>query len=189
MAEGSELFPVFIRPLNQLGLAYMVTGAAASMAYGTPRLTLDIDLVLEISPDQAEMLPPVFPPDAFYCPPADVIAIEAARPARGHFNVIHMASGFKADFYLLGQDPLHRWGMARRRHVEMWGEPVELAPPEYVIVRKLQYFQEGGSLKHLRDIRDMFAVSDKHIDRPALESTIEELRLREAWRQVWEQQG
>jgi len=28
-----------------------------------------------------------------------------------------------------------------------------VAAPEYVIVRKLEFFREGGSEKHLRDIR------------------------------------
>ena len=30
-----------------------------------------------------------------------------------------------------------------------------VAPPEYVIVRKLQFYHEGGSEKHLRDISAM----------------------------------
>ncbi len=33
-----------------------------------------------------------------------------------------------------------------------------LAPPEYVIVRKLQFFREGGSQKHLRDISRMLTA-------------------------------
>jgi len=31
--------------------------------------------------------------------------------------------------------------------------PEYAAPPEYVILRKLQYFREGGSEKHLLDIK------------------------------------
>ena len=144
MPEDSDLFLIFIRPLNRLGVAYMVTGSAASMAYGVPRVTLDIDMVLELTTAQTGLLSNAFPPEAFYCPPREVIGIETERPSCGHFNVIHMEMGFKADFYPMGADPLHRWGMARRRRVEMFSEPVMLAPPEYVIVRKLEYFKEGG---------------------------------------------
>ncbi len=186
MPEDKELFLIFIRPLNRLGLDYMVTGSAASMAYGIPRMTLDIDLVLELAPSQAGLMADAFPPDVFYCPPAEVIGIEAAREARGHFNVIHMETGFKADFYPAGDDPLHRWGMERRRRVEMSGEPVMLAPPEYVIVRKLEYFREGGSEKHLRDIRGMFDVSGEVIDRPEIEAMIRERGLQDAWGRLWE---
>jgi hypothetical protein len=97
MPEDDELFLIFVRPLNRLGVAYMVTGSAASMAYGVPRVTLDIDPVLELTTAQVELLPSAFPPNDFYCPPREVIAVETERASRGHFNIIHMATGFKAD--------------------------------------------------------------------------------------------
>lgn len=184
MPEDKELFLIFIRPLNRLDISYMVTGSAASMAYGIPRMTLDIDMVLELTTAQTELLSSAFPPKAFYCPPREVIGIETERASRGHFNVIHMETGFKADFYPVGNDPLHCWGMARRRRVKMFGESVMLAPPEYVIVRKLEYFKEGGSDKHLRDIRGMLDVSGALIARRELESLIRERNLHDAWTRV-----
>ena len=39
------------------------------------------------------------------------------------------------------------------------GETTWVAPPEYVIVRKLEFFREGGSEKHLRDIAAILRVS------------------------------
>ena len=67
--------------------------------------------------------------------------------------MIHTDTGFKADFYPAGRDEFHACQMEYR------GEPLTVAPPEYVIVRKLEYFREGGSEKHLRDIRSMVSVS------------------------------
>ena len=186
MPEDRELFLIFVRPLNRLGIAYMVTGSAASMAYGVPRVTLDIDMVLELNATQTGLLPMSFPAEEFYCPPREVIGIETERAARGHFNVIHMETGFKADFYPVGDDPLHRWAMARRRRVEMFSEPVMLAPPEYVIVRKLEYFKEGGSDKHLRDIRGMLDVSGDMIDRIELKSMVGKRGLQDGWARVQE---
>ena len=61
-----------------------------------------------------------------------------------------------------------------------------LAPPEYVIVRKLEYFNEGGSDKHLRDIRGMLDVSGDLIATVELESMIRERYLDEAWERVKE---
>jgi hypothetical protein len=88
-------------------------------------------------------LPEVFPPAEFYCPPAEVIAVEVAREQRGHFNIIHHETGFKADVFLSGRDPLHAWGLARARQLEMEGQVLVVAPPEDVIVRKLEYYREG----------------------------------------------
>ena len=83
----------------------------------------------------------------------EVVAIEAGRAFHRHFNLIHAATALKADIYPAGADPLHAWALARRQAVSVSGEPVWIAPPEYVVLRKLQYLREGGSEKHLTDIR------------------------------------
>jgi hypothetical protein len=162
----------------------MVTGSVASIAYGEPRLTHDIDLVAEFDRARIPELVAAFPPEEFYCPPEEVVVVESRRPQRGHFNLIHHPTGLKADIYTAGENPLHRWALAHRRRIEEAGEPVWLAPPEYVIVRKLEYFREGGSEKHLRDVRGMLAVSKDLIDRPLLEHKLAEAGLQDEWRQV-----
>lgn len=98
--------------------------------------------------------------------------------------MIHKETGYKADCYPIGRDPLHRWAMARRRRIVMFGEPVMLAPPEYVIVRKLEFFREGGSEKHLRDIQGMLDVSGDLIAHADLESLIAERGLGAEWELV-----
>jgi hypothetical protein len=66
------------------------------MVYGEPRLTHDIDLVLRLGRAfEPETFAGAFPPSEFYTPPAEVIRLEASRGQRGHFNVIHQATGFK----------------------------------------------------------------------------------------------
>jgi hypothetical protein len=61
-----------------------------------------------------------------------------------------------------------------------------LAPPEYVIVRKLEYFQEGGSEKHLRDIRSILRVSRNLLDITELERWIKNRHLETVWQRVHE---
>ena len=70
--------------------------------------------------------------------------------------------------------------------IELFVAPLEvsLAPPEYVITRKLEFHREGGSPKHLRDIRAMLEISADLIDRPALERWIQRLGLEESWSAV-----
>jgi len=177
----ANLFLVFTRRLNELGARYMVSGSVAVILYGEPRLTHDVDVIVFFSPDQISRLPEYFPAPEFYCPPADVVRVEAAREQRGHFNLFHVETGFKADIYLAGRDPLHGWAFRRTRRFEVEGQPLILAPPEYVIVRKLQFFREGGSEKHLRDIRSMLRTSIEQIDRPELEEKIRELGLSAEW--------
>ena len=60
----------------------------------------------------------------------------------------------RADVYLANDDTPHA-ALARRRKVEVDGVGVWVAPPEYVILRRLEFYREGRSEKHLRDIRAM----------------------------------
>jgi len=57
-----ELLDLFVSPLNDLGLTYMVTGAVAAIVYGEPRLTRDIDVVVALDPGDAQRLAEAFAP-------------------------------------------------------------------------------------------------------------------------------
>lgn len=146
---------LFVTRLEATGLSYMVTGSVASMIYGEPRLTLDLDLVIELPANRVEAFLAAFPEAEFYRPPAEVMRLECSRESRGHFNVIHHETGAKADVYLAARDALHEWGLVHRRRLPLGSGMIALAPPEYVILRKLEFFREGGSEKHIRDVRGM----------------------------------
>ena len=178
---ATDPFRLFVDRLEQAGIAYLVTGSVASMVYGEPRLTHDVDIVIELSRSEATRLASAFEEEEFYCPPLETIQGEAGRRIRGHFNLIHYGTGYKADLYLMGQDPLHRWAMARRVHIAVGGCPLWLAPPEYVIVRKLEYYREGRSEKHLRDIAAMLDVSGNRMEQQQIEVYVRELGLEEEW--------
>ncbi|MHC4124715.1 MAG: hypothetical protein ACYSSI_14155, partial [Planctomycetota bacterium] len=155
----ANLFLVFLEHLNKSNLPYMVTGSAASIIYGEPRMTHDIDIVLQLHAEDVQNFISLFSPEQFYCPAQEVIKTEIAKETKGHFNLIHHETGFKADIYPTGKDELHEWAMTNRRKVEIGQSSIWIAPPEYVIVRKLQYYKEGGSEKHLRDINKMSRIS------------------------------
>ena len=170
---------IFAPGLNRAGVQWMAVGSIASNAYGEFRTTNDVDLIVVISPPQARAITASFPLEEFYCPPVDVIELEAARPARGHFNLIHHDTAFKADIYTGKSDQLQDWALQHRRALSIDNAKVWIAPPEYVIVGKLEFYREGGSEKHLRDIRGMLAATE--IDRAFLEKEIAARGLQEAF--------
>lgn len=176
-----DLIELFVRPLEQAQLQYLISGSVAAMLYGEPRVTLDIDFVVFLGAEDVARLPEIYPESQFDLPPLDVMAAEAARELKGHFNVIHPQSGLKADFYTANQDELHAWAFRNVRRYTIEGRSVRVAPAEYVIVRKLEYFRDGGSEKHVRDIRSMLAISGAHIDREELERWIARRGLAAEW--------
>ena len=179
-----DLLSLFAHALDEVGIRYMVSGSVAAMLFGEPRMTLDIDLVVFLDEAGIGRLPSVFPGTEFYLPPPEVMRLEAGREHRGHFNVIHAPSGLKADFYLAARDPLHHWGIARARRIAVGALTVTVAPPEYVILRKLEYYREGSSEKHVRDVRGMLAQLGDQLDRQALGGWIERLGLQGVWTEV-----
>ena len=165
--------------LNATGATWMTTGSIAAMTYGDYRVTSDIDIILVLAPSNVAEMGTAFPLDEFYCPPLDVISLEAARTERGHFNLIHHETGFKADVYIAGTDTLAQWAFAHRQKIPFDESILWVAPPEYVIIGKLEFFREGDSEKHLRDIRGM--LKETEIDRAFLENEIKMRGLQDAW--------
>ncbi|MEX1366673.1 MAG: hypothetical protein AB1Z98_26340 [Nannocystaceae bacterium] len=180
----NDLFTLFTSRLEAAGIEAVITGSVAAMFYGEPRLTHDIDMVMVLDEASIRALVLAFPDEEFYCAPAEVMRVEAQRAQRGHFNIIHHETGFKADVYVAGQDPLHRWALAKRRRVDFGGSTVSVAPPEYVIVRKLEYYREGHSAKHLQDIRGMLRLQGERIDTVELQTRVTQLGLDAEWAEV-----
>jgi hypothetical protein len=176
-----ELIDTFIRPLNEHNIRYIITGSVASMVYGEPRLTNDVDVVIDIKPPDISRLVEAFPEVDYYLPPAEVIETELLRGSRGHFNIISQHSMLKADIYLMGADSIQLWGMNSARILDIDNLPVSFAPPEYVIIRKLEFYREGHSEKHLRDIAAMLAESSADLDQKILSTHIQNLHLEPQW--------
>ena len=176
-----NLYHIFVGNFNKLGIRYMVTGAAASIVYGEPRLTNDIDVVMDLAPSEVESFINIFPLKEFYCPPSEVILVEIARIQRGHFNLIHHETAFKADIYTIGRDKLNYWGLDNRKLIKIEDDEIWLAPVEYVILRKLEYYREGGSEKHLTDIAGILSISPDQIDSDELDEKIDQLALKKEW--------
>lgn len=180
MTEPS-LISLFVRPLNQLRIPYLVTGGVASVIYGEPRFTRDIDLVLRLAPGQARRFAAAWPSAEFYVPPVEAIAEECRRPEYGHFNVSHHDTTMRADVYLAGEDPLNAWALEHPVERQVEGETVLVAPLEAVIASKLRYFRAGRSERHLRDIREMLRVSGELLDRATLERWVARLGVEQEW--------
>ncbi len=177
-----DLVGLFVEPLENLGLSYMITGGVASVIYGDPRFTRDIDIVLELARSEIDSLSEVFPAAHFYVPPKEALRTEVSRPRHGHFNIIHQDTALRADVYLIKNDPLHLWALGRRTRIPLSDDlSIWLAPIEYVILRKLEYYSASGSDRHLRDVSQMLKVSGDRVNQGELARWVERLDLDEIW--------
>lgn len=180
MNQG-EFFSFVIDVLEGLNVPYMITGSVASMAYGEPRMTLDMDIVVDLPETKAKVFCQKFGDD-FY---KDLDSVREALRQRGHFNIIHIPSGSKVDFYQVKDDALSRQ-MFDNRRPESFGEDklASFSRPEDVIINKLIFYKEGQSEKHLRDIRGMLLVSGDQFDLSYIDKKTKELGLHSFWQEA-----
>ncbi|MFP4622622.1 MAG: hypothetical protein ACLFRX_00430 [Gemmatimonadota bacterium] len=118
-----------------------------------------------------------FDPATFYVPPAETLEDETSRPEGGHFNVVHRETALRADVYLAGDDRPIAWAFGRRARLQVGGGRIWVAPIEYVILRKLEYFEHSGSDRHLRDVAMMLRISGDTVDPGSLLQWAEDLDL------------
>jgi hypothetical protein len=174
-----DLISLFVEPLEGPGLSYMITGGVASVIYGDPRFTRDWDVVMALPDDAIPALESAFDPAAFYVPPSETLQRETGRPEGGHFNVIHRETSLRADVYLAGDDSFVAWAFERRMRLPVGGAEIWVAPIEYVILRKLEYYDQSGSDRHLRDVAMMLRISGDTVDEAALLAWSQQLELQE----------
>ncbi len=181
-----SLISLFVRPFNQLRIPYLITGGVASVIYGEPRFTRDIDLVVRLEVRDAHRFAAAWPAADFYVPPIEVLEAESRRSVHGHFNVSHLETAMRADIYLAGDDALNAWAFGHPAQRRIDEDEVAVAPIEAVIVSKLRYYQMGKSDRHLRDIRDMLRISGDLVDVPELERWAARMGVEREWQQARE---
>lgn len=180
--EQNEVFEFVLRKLEELGFRYMVVGSVASIFYGEPRMTLDMDVVLELEMQDIERFCAAFPADEFY---VSSKAVFEAITHRTQFNIIHPDSGNKIDFMVVRDDAWSRQQISGRTSRKLLaGRSAYVARPEDVILSKMMYYREGGSDKHLRDIAGMLKISGEIIDRGYVEKWARQMDVLDIWQAI-----
>jgi hypothetical protein len=151
--------------LDSARIPYMVTGSIAGGHYGHPRMTRDIDLVVELTPSDAARLVAALG-DAFS---ADPEAIREAILRRGLFNLIHHEAIVKVDFVIRKDTEYRRHEFSRRRLVDIDGHQLWMVTAEDLVLSKLVWAKDSRSEVQLRDVRGILALQRATLDRDYLE--------------------
>ena len=182
--EQSDLLRFVARAIEGLGLRYFVTGSTVTIFYGEPRLTNDIDVVVDLPESRIEEFCRQFPQDEFYV--SQGAAHDAVR-RKAQFSIIHPASCLKVDVIVPAPDAFNQSRFARVRRVSV-GEDLDacFASPEDAIIKKMEYYREGGSEKHLRDITGVLKACGEQIDMAYIAEWAERLGLIDVWQVIRE---
>jgi hypothetical protein len=171
MSEESLNYAGFVRlvldALEASGVDYLIGGAVAAWAWGEPRATQDLDLVIDIPFEAVGRLAEELKKRDMLVPAEIILDAIVEERADIPINAIHMYSGFKADLYPLRQgDELRRVAFQRRKRVDLgpgFGN-VYLHSPEDLIIYKLWYYSLSQQTKHLRDITAIVLTLGNELD-------------------------
>ena len=155
MATPADGLAQLLSVLTRLEIQYFVGGSVASSAYGIPRTTMDVDLVVDLQPGQLDEFSTLLGTD-FYV---------------GESTLIHLPSTYKFDLFPLRADQFSRSEFDRRQVIEIKSQrpdPVKCAvsTAEDTILRKLEWYRAGGetSERQWNDLRGVLKVSGKILD-------------------------
>ncbi|MBK8691929.1 MAG: hypothetical protein IPN17_06395 [Deltaproteobacteria bacterium] len=159
------------RVFDTLEIRYVVGGSVASSLYGIPRATQDVDLVAEVWTSHVDALMAALIGD-FYI---DAEMIRDAIKHRSSFNVVHLATMFKADVFVMRGDPWSREEMVRARVEEVDGASgkmaIRFASPEDTLLHKLVWYKLGNQVSDRQwgDILGVLKVQGEALDHDYLD--------------------
>jgi hypothetical protein len=182
--ELSAFFTHVVDVLESLEIPYMVVGGFAAIFYGEPRLTIDVDIIVDMRPSHIRPLVAAFPVPDYY---VSERAIRDALQRRYPFNVIQPQTGAKVDMVPLPRDPFTRAAFERRQRIEYdaAGHSAVFISPEDIVVAKLIALRETNSDKHLQDARGVLVTQWGLLDAKTLRRRARAARVGDLFEQAW----
>ncbi len=178
LAEPLTITLLVIDAFEKLSVPYLIGGSLASALHGTARSTFDTDLVADIKIDQVESLVRMLVSE-FYI---DQSMILDAIHHKSSFNVIHLATMFKVDVFIIKQRRFDQMQFQRRQLQVVANEPERKAyvtTAEDIILVKLEWYRLGSEIsdRQWRDILGVIKVQAGRLDLDYLKQWAKELNV------------
>lgn len=190
-SEADFSFTGFVRlvldALTAAGVDYLIGGAVALWAWGEPRTTADLDLVIDLSVESVAALSSELEQRAMLVPVDIIFDLLIEDRADLPISAIHMTSGYKAEMFLFKPgDALRESGLRRRRLVDLGpalGE-VYVHSPEDLILNKLRFYRISQQTKHVRDIASIVLNQAEALDLAYIERWAQSLNVSDEWQAI-----
>ena len=163
--------------LDSSKIPYMITGSWSSIYYGRPRASHDIDFVVELGSENTGKTIEIFS----HLPETFMIQLETIKEAlaqKSQFQVAHLPTMLKMDFWILTGEEFDKERFSRRKRIKLFNQYMEMATPEDTIIQKLIWFSKGEIEKHLIDAAFVLQIQGGKLDLKYLHKWISKLKLK-----------
>ena len=181
MMNEQEVLKIVVSRLEGAGIQYMVTGSIAANFYTIPRMTRDIDMVIEFEGRNPETFFTLFSKD-FYI---DFEAVKNAVMGDGMFNIIHREGVVKVDLIVRKKEKYRKVEFERRKRLQMEGFSLYVVSPEDLILSKLYWAKDSLSEMQIKDVQNLMKTNTE-LDWPYLQLWVERLKLQNIYKRVKE---
>lgn len=148
-SEQLEFLELIAARLEAAKIAYMMTGSMAMTFYSVPRMTRDVDIVIECSSSDLDVLVSLFATDCY----VERTEVRDAIANGSMFNIVHNEWLVKADFIPRKNEEYRRVEFSRRRRIRVQGGTVWVVAPEDLILSKLHWAKGTNSEMQQRDVQ------------------------------------
>ncbi len=158
--------------LEQAGIPYMLSGSTAMNFYARPRMTRDIDIVIELDLTAVSRVVALFQEDFS----VDEEEVREALVHQSLFNLVHFDTVIKVDCVVRKRAAYRREEFNRRRPIEVEGQRIWIVSAEDLILSKLHWARESLSELQLGDVRNILEAVPA-LDWPYLQHWARELGI------------
>ncbi len=177
--EEISLLKDVVSRLESANIEYMVTGSMVLSVYSIPRMTRDIDIIIQVSTRDVGKIIALFR-NEFYI---DEASVRQAIFDRGMFNIIHNTTVIKIDFIVRKDEPYRIEEFSRKKTSMIDGSPVSVVALEDLILSKLLWVKLSESELQMRDIRALLSAA-QGMDRAYLQKWSKALGVEDLLRRI-----
>ncbi len=151
MTEELETLKNIVSKLDEGKFEYLLTGSMALSFYSIPRMTRDLDILIQLYENDIDKFVKLLKKDFFI----DENMVNDSLNTGIMFNIFNKKNLFKIDFIILKNDEYEKTKFERRKKLKINGLEVYVISIEDLIISKLYWAKDSYSEMQLNDIREL----------------------------------
>ncbi|MCK4664161.1 MAG: hypothetical protein KAT68_14935 [Bacteroidales bacterium] len=160
------------KSLEDKKIDYMLSGSIALNIYIVPRMTLDIDIVVELHEKNIKDFLSIFSKNYYL----NTNTVKKETKNHGMFNIIDYETGFKIDFIVRKETEFRKLEFERRRKIKIIDFDIWIVSSEDLIISKIEWIQQLQSDKQIQDIKNL--IANIKIDKEYIKKWCKKLNLK-----------